>query len=305
MDVVGVGALNLDRLYLVERIASAGDEVPVLSSSEAPGGSAANTIVSLARLGAATGFIGRVGDDWEGEFILQEMGREGVDTEGMKTCRGDSGLVLAFVDRRGERAMYAYPGVNDALALGEEALAYARKAKIVHMSSFVGDRSYEAQRRLVAELEGVRISLAPGTLYARRGLGEMEAILKKCEVLFLNREEIGLLTGRGYEEGAEVLREKGARNVAVTLGSEGCYVLGDEDLHLPAYRTEVVDTTGAGDAFAAGFLFGLLHGKGLDICGRLGNRCASLCVSKVGARAGLPYRKNLEGFLKEIGWDQG
>lgn len=303
MDVVGVGALNLDRLYLVERIASAGDEVPVISSSEAPGGSAANTIVGLARLRAATGFIGRVGDDREGGFILDAMGREGVDTRGVEVCRGDSGLVLAFVDRRGERAMYAYPGVNDALTLDEDALVYARKARIVHMSSFVGDRSYEAQRKLVAELKGVKISLAPGTLYAWRGLGEMEAILRRCEVLFLNREEIGLLTGRGYEEGAEVLREKGARNVAVTLGPDGCYILGDEGLHLPAYRTEVVDTTGAGDAFAAGFLFGMLHGKGLEVCGRLGNRCASLCISRVGARDGLPYRKDLEGFLRELGWD--
>lgn len=298
---MGVGALNLDRLYLVERIASAGDEVPVISSKEAPGGSAANTIVGLARLGAATGFIGRVGDDMEGEFLLEAMEREGVDRGGIKVCEGDSGLVLAFVDRRGERAMYAYPGVNDALAM-DDALGYARRARIVHMSSFVGDRSYEAQRRLASELGGVKISLAPGTLYARRGLEEMEAILKKCEVLFLNREEIGLLTGKGYEEGAALLRAKGVRNVAVTLGPEGCYVLGDEGLHLPAYRTEVVDTTGAGDAFAAGFLFGMLHGQGAEACGRLGNRCASLCVSKVGARDGLPHRRELEGFLREIEW---
>ncbi len=294
MDVIGIGALNYDRLYMVERIAGGGDEELVRSVTEAPGGSAANTIAGLSRLGARTGFVGTVGTDREGDFLLEDLKRGGVDMAGVMKAKGATGTIMGFVDRNGERALYAYPGVNDTLEIDERYGEYARSARYLHLSSFVGDRPLGAQKRLLKKLKGPRISFAPGMLYARK-FHSIESIIKRSSVLFLNLEEMKLLTGLDYKDGAGKLLEIGARTVAVTLGSDGCYVVEGGSAHaVEAYPAKVVDTTGAGDAFAAGFLYGLLGDKDIEHCAKIGNWVASRCIAKVGARDGLPYETDLK-----------
>jgi ribokinase len=114
--------------------------------------------------------------------------------------------------------------------------------------------------------------------------------------LIPNSAELELLTGEtDYCRGADYMVGKGVRIVAVKLGGSGCYVTdGRERLLIEPFRVEVVDTTGAGDAFCAGFLYGLLREKSLYECGRLGNFVASRCVMKIGARTGLPFAKDLQ-----------
>jgi ribokinase len=294
MDVIGIGALNIDKLYIVDRIARIGEEVAIKSLKQAPGGSAANTIVALSRLGLKTGFIGRVGRDREGDFLLGDLEREGVDTGGVARVNDPTGLIVGFVDKEGERVLYAYPGANDTLAIDQKNLDYAKKARFLHLSSFVGERSYQAQKKLLKELTGVGISFAPGMLYVRKKLKALELMIRKSSVIFLNREETELLTGEDYTRGVDELLGMGAGMVAVTLGKKGCYIAGEGESHtIGGVPTKAVDTTGAGDAFAAGFLYGLLKGKGLEECGRIGNWVASRCIAEVGARAGLPYERDL------------
>jgi ribokinase len=295
LDVVGIGALNLDRLYTVERIAGGGEEVAVEGMEEAPGGSAANTVVALARLGHRTGFIGLVGRDPEGEFLLEDLEREGVDTSFVRSVEGKTGIILGFVDREGERALYAYPGVNNLLEAGEEALRYASQARILHLSSFVGGASWDAQKRFVASLPRTQITFAPGMLYAHRGLEEISLILRRSAVVFLNREELRIFTGKGYMEGVEAFLALGAKTVVVTLGKEGCLIATpNERWSVPSRPAKVVDTTGAGDAFVAGYLSALLEGKDPVACGERGNWVASRAIGRRGAREGLPRRTDLE-----------
>ena len=113
-----------------------------------------------------------------------------------------------------------------------------------------------------------------------------------------NQKELELLTKTlRYSEGAKALLKKGVKIVAVKLGDRGCYVTdGKENYHIEPFKVKVVDTTGAGDAFCAGFLFGLIKGKSLYECGRLGNFVASRCIMKMGARSGLPYLKDLKSL---------
>ena len=102
------------------------------------------------------------------------------------------------------------------------------------------------------------------------------------------------MTGEEYEKGARALIAEGIQIVAVKLGKKGCYVTDGVEQHLiDAYKVRVVDTTGAGDAFCAGFLHGLLTGKDLYTCGRLGNYVASRKIGEQGARQGLPYQADL------------
>ncbi|WP_457555037.1 carbohydrate kinase family protein [Candidatus Pyrohabitans sp.] len=195
--------------------------------------------------------------------------------------------------------MYAYPGANDLLKLTEEAIAYASRARYLHFSSFVGDYGLEAQRALLAKQ---RLSFAPGMLYAReRCLVELKELISASEVIFLNRDEAFHLTGNEYERRAEMLLDMGAKMVVVTLGEEGCVIAsGSGRIRVPALKTKVVDTTGAGDAFATGFLYGLLKGYDLETCRKLGNFVAARCIAKVGARAGLPTKREVEEFLEGL-----
>jgi len=296
LDVVCFGALNLDRLYRVDRIAKEGEERFVTDFEECPGGSAANTAAGLARLGLKVGYIGKVAEDREGLLLLEDFKRGGVDLRGIIVSKeGRSGAVMGYVDPRGERALYVDPGVNDTISFEEIDLEYASSAEFLHFTSFVGEKPLKAQRRLVEALKGdVKLSFDPGDLYARKGLTVLKPILRRSFVVFPNEREIRLLTDRDYEEGTKILMEEGVHVVAVKLGGRGCYVTDGKESHLiEPFRVEVVDTTGAGDAFCTGFLYGLIKKKSLYECGRLGNFVASRCIQRVGARAGLPRLEDL------------
>jgi ribokinase len=300
-DVVGFGALNVDRLYRVNRIAGAEDEGFVVDAVEACGGSAANAVVGLARLGCRVGFVGKVAGDADGRRLLKDFRDEGVDAGGVVVAEhGRSGSVMGFVDGEGRRALYVDAGVNDSIGFDEVDLGYVCGARFLHLTSFVGEVAFDAQKRLVEALpESVRVSVDPGALYAGREGVAVEPLIRRAFVVMPNARELELLTGRSdYRVGAEALLRKGVSVVAVKLGSEGCYVTDGRESHLlKALRVRTVDTTGAGDAFCAGFLWGLVSGRGVEECGRAGNFVASRCVTRVGARAGLPGLKDLEAYL--------
>jgi len=301
LEAVCFGALNMDRLYKVDRIAGADEESWIVGFTESPGGSAANTAVGLARLGVRTGYIGKVAKDRDGTLLLEAFRREGVDTGGIVISEsGRSGVVMGYVDLKGERALYVDPGVNDLLDFDEVKVEYAAGAEVLHLTSFIGDRSFEAQKRLVEALSDVKVTLDPGALYARRGFEELRPIITRCYALLPNEAELRLLTGaRGYVEGSRLIMDEGVKVVAVKLGERGCYVTDGTEEHLIGpYTVDVVDTTGAGDAFNAGFLYGLVRGKPLKMCGLLGNYTASRCITKMGARNGLPRLRELPQNLR-------
>jgi ribokinase len=297
-DAVGFGALNIDKLFRVNRIASADEESFVTDFEEACGGSAANTMVGLARLGCKVGFIGKVADDREGKMLVEDFRREVVDTNGIIMAkRGRSGTAMGFVDEKGERALYVDPGVNDTIEFDEIDRKYAFQTQFLHLTSFVGKKSFQNQKRLVGTLpEKVKLSLDIGQLYARKGLEALEPILSRTFVMMPNAKELQILTKKAdYKRNAKLLLGKGVKMVAVKLGSKGCYVTNERKSHtIEAFKVKVVDTTGAGDAFCTGFLYGLISDKSLQECGRIGNFVASRCIMKMGARTGLPHLKDLE-----------
>ena len=296
-DVIGFGALNVDMLFKVERLAGAEEESFINNYTETCGGSAANTMVGLARLGCKVGFIGKVANDREGNLQLDCFKTEGVDTRGIAQAKkGKSGLAMGFVDRKGARALYINSGVNDQIEFRELQASYVTKTQFVHLSSFVGEKSFRTQKKLLSFLpDSVKISFDPGSLYAQKGFSAIEPIIQNSYVMMPNEVELQLITGeREVPKGAAMLLQSGVKVVAVKLGTKGCYVTnGQEKQMIQPFKVLVVDTTGAGDAFNAGFLYGLIHDKSLAECGRFGNYVAAQSVTKMGARAGLPYEKDL------------
>ena len=302
LDTVCFGALNLDKLYTVNNVAIGGEESFILNCRETPGGSAANTAIGLAKLKTKTGFIGKISQDREGKIQMQNFTQEKVDTSGIITSpKGRSGTVLGFIDKRGERALYIDPGVNDTLSFEEIDDIYAKSANFLHLTSYVGTKPFNAQKKLVKSLPDVKISFDPGTLYAHKGLPQLKPIIKRSFVILPNQYELKIITEKeDYKQGAKVLIEEGSQIVAVKLGAKGCYVTdGEENFHVQPLKVKVKDTTGAGDAFCAGFLFGLLKKKNLYDCGNIGNFMASRCIEEVGARENLPTLTELDKWLKQ------
>ena len=311
IEVIGLGAMNMDHIYGVERILADG-EAPVREFRLSPGGSAANTIYALAKLGISTGFIGAVGDDREGEMLVRDLESVGVDRSQVMVKRGaKSGSVLCFSDKQGRRALYVLPGANSLLTSDDIDLAYIGQAKILHLSSFADEEQLAIQKELMVKiLPSIKVSFAPGSIYTARGISALEPIVKRAYILFLNREEAEELTGEDFPTGAQRLRRLGCQIVAVTLGpgirkgksTATCYVASGEGEYMIEARTTKKkpdgDTVGAGDAFAAGFLYGFLHSKDLTECGHLGDMLGRLSTTKIGARAGLPSLPELSNFYQ-------
>lgn len=306
LDIIGFGALNYDRLYIVKKIPAAGEEIVTSKIVEDAGGSAANTIVGLSRLELKSGFIGIVGNDDEAKLIMNAFETDKVDTSNISvTSSGRTGSVVGLVDKNGDRSLVVNPGVNNSLEISDINIGYAKKTRVIHLSSFVGSKQLGEQIELLRIVKKdrpeIKISFSPGMIYARKGMEELYPIIKETHVLFLAENEVKLLTGleitqtgRTLEKVGKVFLNRGVKLVAVTLGTIGCYVTDGETSRFIASHSpkKVVDTTGAGDAFAAGFLFGLLKNKDLGICGEYGNRVASECITKYGARKGLAYSIN-------------
>jgi ribokinase len=296
-SAVGFGALNVDTLLKVDKIAGAEEESFVHEIAEACGGSAANTMVGLARLGCKVGFVGKIADDHEGQLQVECFQKEGVDTDGIiHSPKGKSGVCLGFVDKKGQRALYINPGVNDNIEFREINAPYVTDTQFLHLSSFVGEKSFRAQKKLMSLLpDNVKVTFDPGSLYAQKGISAIEPIIQNSFVMMPNTIELQLLTGEtSIPEGAQKLIDMGVQIVAVKMGDKGCYVTnGEEKNTIQPYKVNAVDTTGAGDAFDAGFLYGLIQNKSLTDCGKLGNFVGSRCVTRMGARDGLPKREEL------------
>jgi len=139
------------------------------------------------------------------------------------------------------------------------------------------------------------VSFDPGFLYAERGLDEMTDFLRSTDILFINEREIMVLTNeKNFESACNVLSGY-VDTLVVKLGDRGCFVKrNDKEFFSKPFSVNVVDTTGAGDAFNSGFLYGILNDRSIEDCARMGNKVASLSITKSGARDGLPFIKDLK-----------
>lgn len=320
-DVIGIGALNLDLMYEVEDLGAlrkegwplhAGRETSLPPEefrkllealdrtgtlrSRSGGGSAANTIVALAGMGFTTGFVGRVGADEEGAFLLKEM--EGVDLAQVK-AGGKSGICLVVLDHRRDRALLVQPYANDDLGFEDFDLPFLSDSHYLHLSAFVGDGPFDAQRRLMEVLPPeVRVSLDPGDLYAQRGREAILPLIERAAILFVTASEIRTLTGKkDYKAGCREIASLGPEVVVCKRGEEGAYCFskeGEADFR-PHEETAVVDNTGAGDVFDAGFLAGVLLGRPVDRCLAFAHQVAAKSLGGYG-RGHYPDADDLKGM---------
>ena len=286
-EVIGFGALNVDKLYSVENIAGADQESFIKTSQDTPDGSAANTIVGLSKLGVSTSIIGKIAEDDDGDLIEYNLAMNGVFSNNLIYAdSGSTGKCLGFVDSEGNRCLYVDPGVNDEIVIDEINTLNIMRCKIMHYSSFVGD-SFKTQIDLLDNLnKNVVLSFDPGMLYVQKGMDEIKPILDRCDILLINESELRLLFNdeeSPYHQLAKSLLDDGIDTVVVKRGSDGVYACNnDGECDVGVFECDVVDTTGAGDSFNSGFLYSYLKDYTLEKSCEIGNWVASKAIEGFG-----------------------
>lgn len=301
-EVIGFGALNVDKLYSVENIASKDEESFIKDETDNPGGSAANTIVGLSRLGCSTSIIGKIAEDEDGDLIEYNLAINGVYSNNLIYSEtGSTGKCLGFVDSEGERCLYIDPGVNDEIRIDEINPLNIMRCKIMHYTSFVGD-SFKTQIELLDKLnDQCVLSFDPGMLYVQKGFDELKPILERTNILLINESELRLLCNNSKSSLKELaigFLDLGIETIVVKQGSKGVFAMNNqEDCEVESYECDVVDTTGAGDSFNSGFLYSYLKGYDLEKSCRIGNWVASKSIEGFGMEK-FPTLKDLEDFFK-------
>jgi ribokinase len=282
------------------------------NSFSSPGGSAANSIFALARLGVSTGFLGAVGTDLDGERILTHMAQTGIDITKIKHLSGQvTAKVLVFVDNTGERAMYSLPGANTKFKMDDGYISYLKMANYLIISAIPGKKALEILIKTIQKLpKQPRIIFMPGGLYSNMGIDIVKPIIKKTHILILNRREFKLLTNSKTisEKSMSALTEIGCSNVVITLGKDGCILKTKDSISkiptpiLSSYQ--ITDSTGAGDAFTAGVIYSLIKGKSFKNSCFVGNLLARRCIQSLGARSysmdKVILEREFKRFSKEI-----
>ena len=268
---------------------------------ETSGGSAANTLAGLAQLGARAGFIGRVRDDQLGTIFAHDIRSVGAHFETAAASSGPStARCLILVTPDAQRTMCTYLGASVNLHPEDLDLELVRQAKVLYLEGYLWD-SEEAKRAFIAAAEVMResggqvaLSLSDAFCVDRHRQSFQELVNGHVDILFANEMEItSLYEANSFEEAVDQVR--GCCHVAaLTRSGDGSLVLsGDQSVPIPAYRLgDLVDTTGAGDLYAAGFLYGHTRGDSLERCGRLGSLCAGQVVTQLGPRP--------QGSLREL-----
>ncbi|ASJ13309.1 ADP-dependent ribose-1-phosphate kinase [Thermococcus thioreducens] len=284
-DVVGIGNLNYDIIMLMDRFPEFHEKVNAREAFFGLGGAAANTISWLATFGLKTGYIGAVGRDEIGEAHLAYFEKLGVDTGGIKVVDVPSGVAVAMI--RGEdKRIVKYPGAN---LMKEVDFEYLSMTRHVHLSSNPLETIVEVVN--FASEDGITVSL---------DIGEAELspeIEEKVDYLMMNEDEYR------RKFGSLDLSLCSAKNLVVTLNGGGALVR-DEDGNVHEVRglsARVVDSTGAGDSFDAGVIYGVLNGWSLEEAARLGMVLAYLTVQKVGARSAVVPLERVIEVAKETG----
>jgi sugar/nucleoside kinase (ribokinase family) len=270
------------------------------------GGDTMNTSIGLARLGMDVSIVCLLSDDIFSDFLWNKLQQEGIDTRFVKRIKGQRcSTSLVIINDSGDRTFYSKRGVNSNLTVEDVPLDHLGEFQIVHASNyfvfpqFVGEGA--AKMFAEAKLQGCTTTLDVTWDVSGRWLQTLSASLKNMDYFLPSEVEAAAITGQNDpDKMAEVLLNEGAKNVVIKLGKNGCYFKNaTQSFLMPAYDVQTVDTTGAGDAFVAGFQTGLVKNWNMiDTC-RLAVAMGGYCVRYVGTTTEAPNMIEILKFMEE------
>jgi sugar/nucleoside kinase (ribokinase family) len=290
---LATNALDKGSMMLVDQAQSAALYAKMAAGVETSGGSAANSIAGLASFGGKGAFMGKVADDWLGEVFRHDMNAIGARFENAPLLGGPgTAISMINVTPDAQRTMCTFLGASVEFSDGDVEDAVVQGAKIVYLEGYLFDA--EAARRAFAKAAGlahgagrmIALTLSDAFMVERHRAALLGFTEGQVDLLFANEAEVcSLFQTDDFDAAVEQLRPK-VKLAAVTRGAAGSVILSQgERLSVKAEPVEkVVDTTGAGDQYAAGFMFGLSRGRPLQQCGRLASLAAAEVISHYGPR---------------------
>ena len=247
-----------------------------------------------------SGYVGKIGSDSNGQMMKEYLIENNVNTDHLIESDGETGEVIGFVDNEGNRKLYVTPKINDKIYNEDINRDYLLDSKVLHLTSFVGlnpdDPSINTQFELLDELSSnITISFDPGMLYVNRGKEFMDKLISYTDILLINESELLITT---QEEDFEKAVEKIAPKVDILVvkrSINGSFIKkDDEEYNIGIFKVDTVDTTGAGDAYNAGFLFGYINGYSLEESGIIGSYIAAQSTTKTGATEAIPNIQDID-----------
>jgi len=305
LDVACLGIVVADVIAVpVEKYPERGRLVLTERMSLSMGGCAANSAVGMARLGLKVALIAKVGQDALGDFCLRVLEAEGVRAEAVRrdrTASTSSTMVMVHPDR--ERSFIHCVGANGTFREEDIDFGLIRQAKVLNVGGALLMPGFDGPPLARAIAKGKQMGAITVMDTAWDGTGQWMKLLAEAfphvDYLLPSFEEAAMLSGESRAEAiAGRLVEAGAKVVVLKMGEKGCYVASEqENFYLPPFEVEMVDSTGAGDAFVAGFVTGLVKGLDLRGCAEMGNAVGALCVTRVGTTEGLPTLDEVESLI--------
>ncbi|TFG25137.1 MAG: carbohydrate kinase family protein [Promethearchaeota archaeon] len=312
-DVICIGAALVDMVAQVERHPLDDDEVFVSDLQLLSGGAAANTAYACAKIGLSSAFLGKLGtNDIFGIKIMEDFNKVKVNTTLIKYSKDyGTGSAYVAINIEGDRRIYAHSGAANYLSKEDVIEQEIKTSKIIFLSSLKNLEPFIEAAKL-GKKNGIPVILNPGMLIIDQGLDNILELLKNIDIFILSHREFTTLLHikekleeKKLREKANVLLSYGIKALIITMGEKGAFLISNNNSELiPSMKIEdVIDTTGAGDAFSAGFIYGFAKNLNFEFSNlktnvKLGNFVAGKCVQQLGARNGIPtYEEVKQIFL--------
>ncbi|MFX1322069.1 MAG: carbohydrate kinase family protein [Promethearchaeota archaeon] len=315
-DVICIGAALVDMVARVDRYPVDDDEVFVSDLKLLSGGAAANTAYACAKLGLATAFLGKIGlNDTFSNKIINDFNEVKVSTKLIKYSNEyGTGTAYVALSREGIRRIYTYSGAANYLSRDNIIEIEISSTKVIFLSSLKNLEPFIEAAKIGRKNE-IPVILNPGMLIIDQGLENIKILLEHIDILILSQKEFFTLMNiqelqlnlKIIKETMKKLIELGIKVIIVTRGEIGALLYTNLGFELiPSIKVRhVVDTTGAGDAFSAGFIYGFVQNLSFEFevlkkNVKIGNFIAGKCIQKLGARNGIPFKEDLKLVFPKI-----
>lgn len=304
LDVTCIGAALVDMVAKVERHPIEDDEVFVSDLQLLSGGAAANTAYACAKLGLKVAFIGKLGHKDEfGNKIIKEFKDVSLNTSLIKYSKEyGTGSAYVALNKDGDRRIYAHSGAANLLSAQDIKSEDITESKVIFLSSLKNLEPFKKAAK-IAKKNNIPVILNPGMLIIEQGFDNIKELMSIIDILIISKREFQSLFRLGdnklfdhiiIEKGTKLFK-LGIKVIIITMGKEGAMILNPKSSERikTIEETKVVDTTGAGDAFSAGFIYGFIKNisfkfEDLKSNVKIGNFIAGKCIQKLGARNGIP-----------------
>lgn len=298
-NICVIGSLNMDLVVNVDKMPKPGQTIIGSNFKEVPGGKGANQAVAMARLNGNVSMIGKVGEDGFGQTLINSLKNDKVDTTYIKTTKGATGVALITVDNNAQNSIVVSPGAN--FEVKEEDIdnniEAIKNSDIVVLQLETPLNTIKYALKKSKELNKYTI------LNPAPALKLDDEIIKNVDLLTPNETELEIISGVSIEteediqKAAQIMIEKGVKELIVTLGSKGSlYINKEKSIFKKAYKVQAVDTTAAGDSYTAALAVALSKDKNIEEAMDFASKVGALSVLKEGAQSSLPTLEDVENF---------